>query len=269
MYNANQSHDAIAGESASSLADSVEVLFPGVERNTLTQIIENQFKPMNIHRLLASKRDRAESQRNVSIGGVEFEQEEREGKECEYRMSNFFKACAAYSGILVKLAPYPLQGELATALSIYTMNLYDLLEQYTWEGIKGYHFQFHRKRVASGKSIYLANEWQQIDSKLIASKCFAYAIPRRIWGPRPSRTSSQPRRISELPIRERTMGTYQAVPYAVYNAGAERPVTHLTGQQATGGVAAARLPPQAIHKSAGTGTSANAEQHTAAICILV
>jgi len=94
MYNANLSHGPLAGESASGLADSVEVLFLGVERNTLTKIIENRFKPTNIHRLLASERDRAESQRTISIGGVEFEQAEREGKECEYRMSNLFKAWA-------------------------------------------------------------------------------------------------------------------------------------------------------------------------------
>jgi len=51
-------------------------------------------------------------------------------------MSNFFKAWAAYTGILIKLAPYGLQGELATALCIYTMNLDDLLEKYTWDGVK-------------------------------------------------------------------------------------------------------------------------------------
>ena len=115
-------------ESAASIADSVEILFPGVERTTLVQIIENKFKPTNIYRLLASEKDRAESHRIINIGGVEFEQAEREGKESEYRMSSFFKAWAAYTGILVKLAPHILQGELTTALSIYTMNLYDLHE---------------------------------------------------------------------------------------------------------------------------------------------
>ena len=64
-------------------------------------------------------------------------------------MSGFFKAWAAYSGILVKLATEALQGELATTLFIYTMNLYDLLEKYTWDGVKAYYFQFHRKRVTS------------------------------------------------------------------------------------------------------------------------
>ena len=88
--------------------DSVEALFPGVERSTLTQIIENKFKPTNIYRLLETGRDRAESQRTICIGGVEFEQAERDGKEGEYCMSSFFKAWAARSGILVKLAPYGL-----------------------------------------------------------------------------------------------------------------------------------------------------------------
>jgi len=64
----------------------------------------------------------------IIIGGIEFEQAERDGRESEYRISSFFKAWAAYSGIQVKLAPSHLQGDLATALSIYTMNLYDLLD---------------------------------------------------------------------------------------------------------------------------------------------
>jgi len=173
------------GESASGMADSVEILFPGVERATLVQIIENKFKPTNIYRLLASEKERAESHRVINIGGVEFEQAEREGKESEYRMSGFFKAWAAYTGILVKLAPHLLQDELATALSIHTMNLYDLLEKYTWEGVLAYHFQFHRKRVASGKSIYQPLEWRQLDSELVASKCFAHPhpTPRATWAP--------------------------------------------------------------------------------------
>jgi len=189
-------------ESASGTAESVEALFPGVEWSTLTQIIENQFKPTNIYRLLATERDRVESQRTICIGGVEFEQAERDGKEGEYRMSSFFKAWAAYSGILVKLAPYGLPGDLATALFIYTMTLYDLLERYTWEGVKAYHFQFHRKHVVSGKSLYLPSEWQQLDSKLVASKCFANPIIRSTWSQDQTRTSTLSRRLSELPYRD-------------------------------------------------------------------
>jgi len=123
MYNFNQPLPLQASESASGITDSVEVLFPGVERATLVQIIENRFKPTNIYRLLASEKDTAEAQRTINIGGIEFEQAERDGRESEYRMSAFFKAWAAYCGILIKLAPLALQGELATALSIYTMNL--------------------------------------------------------------------------------------------------------------------------------------------------
>ena len=73
-------------------------------------------------------------------------------------MSSFFKAQVAYSGILIKLAPYELQGELTAALFIYTMNLYYLLEKYTWERVKSYHFQFYQKSVVSGKSIYLPSK---------------------------------------------------------------------------------------------------------------
>ena len=191
-----------AGESASTMADSVENLFPGVERGTLIQIIENRFKPTNIYRLLASEKERAESQRTISIGGVEFEQAERDGKESEYRMSSFFKAWAAYCGIIVKLAPHAVQGDLATALSICTMNLYDLLEKYTWEGVKAYHFQFHRKRVASGKSIYQPTEWRQLDSELVASKCFAYPVQRAQWPQIPRVLQGFPRRAQEPSGRE-------------------------------------------------------------------
>jgi len=190
------------GESASTIADSVEILFPGVERGTLTQIMENRFKPTNIYCLLANEKERAESQRTISIGGVECEQAERDGKESEYRMSSFFKAWAAYCGIIVKLAPHAVQGNLATALSIYTMNLYDLLEKYTWEGVKAYHFQFHRKRVASGKSIYQPTEWRQLDSELVASKCFAYPVPRAQWSQIPRGVQGFSRRAHEPSGRE-------------------------------------------------------------------
>ena len=195
---------AVEGESAGGIVDSVETLFPGVERSTLVQIIENRFKPTNIYRLLASEKERAETHRTINIGGIEFEQAERDGKESEYRMSGFFKAWAAYCGILIKLAPYTLQGELATALCIYTMNLYDLLEKYTWDGVKAYHFQFHRKRVASGKDIYNPAEWRQLDSQLIASKCFAFPALRPSWSniAKPSSSLARPATTPPYPQTE-------------------------------------------------------------------
>ena len=64
------------GVSTSGTVNSIETLFPGVELCTLTQIVENRFKPTNIYRLLASEKERAEAQRTISIGGVEFEQAE-------------------------------------------------------------------------------------------------------------------------------------------------------------------------------------------------
>lgn len=106
-------------------------------------------------------------------------------------MSGFFKAWAAYWGILIKLAPYGLQGELGTALTIYWMKLDDLLENYSWEGVQAYHFQFHRKRVASGKDIYHPTEWRQLESQLIASKCLAYPALRFSWPPTQQPISGQ------------------------------------------------------------------------------
>ena len=93
-------------------------------------------------------------------------------------MTSFIKVWVAYCGIIVKLAPLGLQGDLATALSIYTINLYDLLEKYAWEGVKAYHYQFPRRGVARGNGIYHRGEWRQIDSELIASKCFTYPALR-------------------------------------------------------------------------------------------
>jgi len=61
---------------------------------------------------------------------------ERDGKATEYKISGFFKAWEANSGIRVKLAQQGLQGELPTALFSYFMNLNDLLEKCTWNGVK-------------------------------------------------------------------------------------------------------------------------------------
>jgi len=188
--------------SASAISESVEMLFPGVERSTLTQIIENRFKPTNIYRLLGTEKERAESQRIINIGGVEFEQTERDGKENDYRMMSFFKAWAVYTGIMVMLAPFALQGELATAMAIYMMNLYDLLEKYTWEGVRAYHFQFHRKRVASGKNIFNPTEWRVLDSELVASKCFAHPTPRLNWSQNQKTTLPMSRRPYDTVSRE-------------------------------------------------------------------
>ena len=117
-------------------------------------------------------------------------------------MRSFFKAWAASCGILGKLAPHSLQGDLATTLSIYTMNIYDLLEKYAWEGVKAYHFQFHRKRVASGKSIYHALEWQTLDGELIASECFAHPALRLSWSQGYRAGLTPIRKSHELSIRE-------------------------------------------------------------------
>ena len=74
MYNSIQPFTHEIRGSASSITKSVEALFPGVERSTLIQIIENRFKSTNIYGLLATEKDRAESQPKINIGGVEFEQ---------------------------------------------------------------------------------------------------------------------------------------------------------------------------------------------------
>jgi len=191
----------------------------------LTQIIHNRFKPTNIYRLLATEKDRVESQRTINIVGVEFEQVEKYGKESEYQMSNFFKAWAAYWGMLVKLAPHALQEELAIVFFIYMMNLYELLEKYTWEGMKGYHFQFHRKRVASGQSIYLPQDWSQIDSKLITSKCFSHPVQGNIWKQTQTGPTVFLHRISKLPLREYQFGPNRSSQVCLPHQYSSIPVT--------------------------------------------
>ena len=74
------------------------------------------------------------------------------------------------------------------------MTLYDLLKKYTWERVRSYRFQFHRKRVASRKSIYLSQNSRQINDELIASKCFAYPILQMTWSTSITRPTSFPRR---------------------------------------------------------------------------
>ena len=55
----------------------------------------------------------------------------RKGKEISIGWVPFFRAWAAYCGVLVELAPHPQEGSLATALPIYTMDLNHFLEKYT------------------------------------------------------------------------------------------------------------------------------------------
>lgn len=77
---------------------------------------QGEEKTTNIYRLLASRKDRVESQRIINIGGMPLEQSELDGKESEYRIRYFFKAWATYCGILIKLAPSGLPGKLGSAL---------------------------------------------------------------------------------------------------------------------------------------------------------
>ena len=133
-------------------------------------------------------------------------------------MSSFFKAWAAYCGILVQLTPHILQGDLATSLAIYTMNLYHLLEKYTWEGVKAYHFQFYGKRVASGKRIYYTAEWRLLGSELIASKCFAYPVVRATWIPSQKALFGPHRRVHELPSSDHS--TFASTPYPTHTSSA-------------------------------------------------
>jgi len=67
MYDPSQSLFPHESERESTIAASLEVVFPGVERGTRVQSIENRFKPTNIYQLLASEKKPAETQRTISI----------------------------------------------------------------------------------------------------------------------------------------------------------------------------------------------------------
>jgi len=56
-YNPTYSFSRDMRENASGIPQWVVLLFPGVERSTLVQIIENRFKPTNIYRLLATEKE--------------------------------------------------------------------------------------------------------------------------------------------------------------------------------------------------------------------
>jgi len=81
IYDPSQPLFPHESESASTIRASVQVLFPGVEQGTLVQIIDNRFKPRNIYLFLASEKVRAKRQPMISIGGIVFEQAERDGRE--------------------------------------------------------------------------------------------------------------------------------------------------------------------------------------------
>ena len=80
MYDSKQPLPLQASESASGIADSVEIIFLSVERATLLQIIENRFKLTNIYRLLASEKERAEVQRTINIWGTNSSEQNESGK---------------------------------------------------------------------------------------------------------------------------------------------------------------------------------------------
>lgn len=62
MYDPTYPFVAEVRESASSTTESVESLFASVERGTLVQLIENYFKPTNIYHILATEKDKVDSQ---------------------------------------------------------------------------------------------------------------------------------------------------------------------------------------------------------------
>jgi len=116
--------------------------FLAIAQNPLVQIIKEQFRATNIYWLPANQVEHGETKRKINITGIEYVQTQTDGKENEYLMSSLFKAWAAYSGILMKLAPHGLPRELALLPFIYMINIYHSLEKHSGEGVKSYDFHY-------------------------------------------------------------------------------------------------------------------------------
>jgi hypothetical protein len=93
---------------------------------------------LNLYRLLSTEREQSDSRGvpSLNLDNMRVEQQ-RVWKEHDYwNEGSFWRACELYKAVFVATAPASLQSELATALAIYTANLWGLRSDYTWAGMK-------------------------------------------------------------------------------------------------------------------------------------
>jgi hypothetical protein len=166
-------------ESSSSETDSLPEplrnLFAntGVDAKTILDIAHNKFKALNLYRLLSTEREQSDSRgvASLNLDNMRVEQQ-RVWKEHDYRNeASFWRAWELYKAVFVATAPASLQSELATALAIYTANLWGLRSDYTWAGMKAYHFSFHRDMIASNAGRFDPSTWRTLDGNRVFATC--------------------------------------------------------------------------------------------------
>jgi hypothetical protein len=166
-------------ESSSSETDSLPEplrhLFAntGVDAKTILDIAHNKFKALNLYRLLSTEREQSDSRgvASLNLDSMRVEQQ-RVWKEHDYRNeASFWRAWELYKAVFVATAPASLQSELATALAIYTANLWGLRSDYTWAGMKAYHFSFHQDMIASNAGRFDPSTWRTLDGNRVFATC--------------------------------------------------------------------------------------------------
>jgi hypothetical protein len=173
------SHVLVPLESSSSETDSLPEplrhLFAntGIDAKTILDIAHNRFKALNLYRLLSTEREQSDSRgvASLNLDSMRVEQQ-RVWKEHDYRNeASFWRAWELYKAVFLATAPASLQSELATALAIYTANLWGLRSDYTWAGMKAYHFSFHRDMIASNAGRFDPSTWRTLDGNRVFATC--------------------------------------------------------------------------------------------------
>jgi hypothetical protein len=158
-----------------SLPEPLRHLFAntGIDAKTILDIAHNRFKALNLYRLLSTEREQSDSRgvASLNLDSMRVEQQ-RVWKEHDYRNeASFWRAWELYKAVFVATAPASLQSELATALAIYTANLWGLRSDYTWAGMKAYHFSFHRDMIASNAGRFDPLTWRTLDGNRVFATC--------------------------------------------------------------------------------------------------
>jgi hypothetical protein len=149
----------------------------GVDNRTILDIAQNRFKALNLFRLLSSEREQADARgvASLNLDSMRVERvrtyKERDYKDVPASQAAFFRAWELYKAVFVATAPISSQTELSIALAIYTANLYELATQYSWNGMRAYHFSFHQDQISSGSERFNPRHWRALDSTRVISKC--------------------------------------------------------------------------------------------------
>jgi hypothetical protein len=153
----------------------------GVDCKTILDIAHNRFKALNLYRLLSTEREQSDSRgvTSLNLDSMRVEQQ-RQWKEHDYKNeASFWRAWELYKAAFVATAPVSLQSELAVSLSIYTANLWSLQHDYTWAGMRAYHFSFHRDLLESGADRYNPLTWRTLDGVRVTAKCVPVYLQRK------------------------------------------------------------------------------------------